>query len=131
LPSHIWWVGHSVFLQLVYFPSGYSRCSQGSILGPLLYSFFINDISNSIRFSKFHIYADDVQIYLSGSKESIASVINQINADLASISDWSTQNGLYLNSQKTQAMAIFRNSHSPLPPAGKDWRNHYSVFHQS
>jgi hypothetical protein len=59
---------------------------------------------------------DDVQIYLSGSKESIASVVNQINSDLASISDWSTQNGLRLNSQKTQTMANYRNSYSPLPP---------------
>jgi Reverse transcriptase (RNA-dependent DNA polymerase) len=95
----------------VYFPSGSSKFHTC----PLLFSLFINDISNSIRFSIFHIYADDVQIYMSGSQESIALVINQINADLASISDWSTQNGLCLNSQKTQAISIFRNSHPPLP----------------
>jgi Reverse transcriptase (RNA-dependent DNA polymerase) len=89
--------------------------TQGSILGPLLFSLFINDISNSIHFSNFHIYADDVQIYLSGSKESIASVVNQINSDLASISNWSTQNGLCLNSQKTQVLAIHRNPLSNLP----------------
>jgi Reverse transcriptase (RNA-dependent DNA polymerase) len=82
---------------------------QGSILGPLLFSLFINDISNSILFSNYHIYADDVQIYLSGKEE------NQINTDLASISDWSTRNGLCLNSQKTQVMAIYRNEPSSLP----------------
>jgi Reverse transcriptase (RNA-dependent DNA polymerase) len=84
---------------------------QGSILGPLLFSLFINDISNSILFSRYHIYADDVQIYLSGSEENIESVVNQINTDLASISDWST-----LNSQKTQAMAISRNKPLFIPP---------------
>jgi Reverse transcriptase (RNA-dependent DNA polymerase) len=78
---------------------------QEPILGPLLFSLFINDISSCIQFSNYHIYADDVQIYMSGSKESIASVINQINSDLASVSHWSTENGLYLNSQKTQVMA--------------------------
>jgi Reverse transcriptase (RNA-dependent DNA polymerase) len=89
---------------------------QGSILGPLLFSLFINDISNSILFSNYHIYADDVQIYLSGSEENIESVVNQLNIDLASISDWSTRNGLGLNSQKTQVMAIYRNEPSSLPP---------------
>jgi Reverse transcriptase (RNA-dependent DNA polymerase) len=89
---------------------------QGSILGPLLFSLFINDISNTIQFSNYHIYADDVQIYLSGSRESIASTVNQINIDLASISNWSTKNGLCLNSQKTQVMAIHRNLPPVLPP---------------
>jgi Reverse transcriptase (RNA-dependent DNA polymerase) len=89
---------------------------QGSILGPLLFSLFINDISNSILFSHYHIYADDVQLYLSGSLENIESVINQLNTDLNSISDWSTRNGLCLNSQKTQVMAIYRNKPPVLPP---------------
>ena len=89
---------------------------QGSILGPLLFSLFINDISNSILFSRYHIYADDVQIYLSGREENIDSVVNQVNTDLASISDWSTRNGLCLNSAKTQVMAIYRNKPSSLPP---------------
>jgi hypothetical protein len=88
---------------------------QGSILGPLLFSVFINDISNSILFSKYHIYADDVQIYLGGGEENIASVVSQINTDLASISDWSTRNGLCLNSQKTQAMAIYKYTPLSLP----------------
>jgi Reverse transcriptase (RNA-dependent DNA polymerase) len=89
---------------------------QGSILGPLLFSLFINDISSSILFSRYHIYADDVQIYLSGSQANIGSVVNQINIDLNSISDWSVRNGLCLNSQKTQAMAIYRHEPSFLPP---------------
>jgi hypothetical protein len=82
----------------------------------LLFSLFIIDISNFIHFSNFHINADDLQIYLSGIKESIASVVNQINSDLVSISDWSTQNGLSLNSQKTKVMAIHRNTLSNFTP---------------
>jgi Reverse transcriptase (RNA-dependent DNA polymerase) len=81
----------------------------------LLFSLFINDISNSILFSHCHIYADDVQIYLSGKEENIESVVNLVNTDLASISDWSTCNGLCLNSQKTQAMAIYEYQPSHLP----------------
>jgi Reverse transcriptase (RNA-dependent DNA polymerase) len=88
---------------------------QGSILGPLLFSLFINDISNSILFSHYHIYADDVQIYLGGGEKNIASVVSQINTDLASIHDWSSRNGLCLNSQKTQAMAIYKYTPLSLP----------------
>jgi Reverse transcriptase (RNA-dependent DNA polymerase) len=88
---------------------------QGSILGPLLFSLFINDISNAILFSHYHIYADDVQIYLSGSEENLGNVVDQINTDLTSILDWATRNGLCLNSQKTQAMAIYRFKPPLLP----------------
>jgi Reverse transcriptase (RNA-dependent DNA polymerase) len=84
---------------------------QGSIL---LFSLFINDIS--FLFSRYHVYADDVQIYLSGREENIESVLNQINTDHTSIFDWSTRNGLCLNSQKTQAMVISRNKPLFLPP---------------
>jgi hypothetical protein len=38
---------------------------QGSVLGPLLFSIFINDIVAQIDFCRFHMYADDVQLYLS------------------------------------------------------------------
>ena len=37
---------------------------QGSVLGPLLFSIYVNDISNHIRNSKYHIYADDLQTYI-------------------------------------------------------------------
>jgi hypothetical protein len=38
---------------------------QGSVLGPLPFSLFINDIVAQIGFCRFHMYADDAQLYLS------------------------------------------------------------------
>jgi hypothetical protein len=46
---------------------------EGSILGPLLFSSFINDISDGILNSKYHLYADDCQIYHSFPVEELPS----------------------------------------------------------
>jgi hypothetical protein len=40
---------------------------QSSVLGPLLFISFIDDVSGVIHFGRFHIYADDLQIYYSSS----------------------------------------------------------------
>jgi hypothetical protein len=53
-----------------------------------IFSLFINDLCSCIRFSKFHSYADDLQIYLSGDKkglDAMISALNGLNEDLAAI----------------------------------------------
>jgi hypothetical protein len=88
---------------------------QGSVLGPLLFTLFINDIIESITFSRYHIYADDVQIYISGPITEISEIVDKINTDLQNIADWSSKNGLSLNSLKTQAMVISKETPDYLP----------------
>jgi hypothetical protein len=63
---------------------------------------------SSIYCSRYHIYADDLQIYLSGPMVDAELVLERINAVLLTISDWSLRNGLRLNSQKSRAMSICR-----------------------
>lgn len=81
---------------------------QGSILGPLLFSIFINDINARLQYSKYHMYADDLQIYLGDNHENLYGCFNKLNCDLQAISDWSKSNGLQINVKKTQALFFNR-----------------------
>jgi hypothetical protein len=77
---------------------------EGSILGPLLFSLFINDISDGLLHCKYHLYADDCQLYHSFPVSEMERGLREINHDLSVINNWSSMNGLLLNAKKTQVM---------------------------
>jgi len=68
---------------------------QGSVLGPLLFILFINDICFLDLHSKLCLYADDSTISSSG--KTIASIITNIESDLILILDWLKHNKLIIN----------------------------------
>jgi hypothetical protein len=74
---------------------------QVSVLGPLLFSIIIQ-----IDFYRFHMYADDVQLYLSDDSCSLNEYICLMNADVDRLYIWSAENGLCLNPEKYQAIKI-------------------------
>ena len=76
---------------------------QGSVLGPLLFNLFINDICN-IKLAKKVLFADDTVLYvtdltLSGCIEKTKHVINELT-------QWLFENKLLANKEKTKLMLI-------------------------
>ena len=78
---------------------------QGSVLGPLLFICYINDITRVIRHSQYFLYADDLAIVVSG-KDPIR-ISSLIQEDLNSISDWCFQNKLTINTEKTHVLWLY------------------------
>ena len=63
----------------------------------LLFTLFINDLPNSIKFSKVSLYVDDTTIVFSDPNPvTIASVLNE---ELGNVSDWFAHNKLSLNAK--------------------------------
>ena len=72
---------------------------QGSILGPLLFLIYVNDIDNISRILNFILFADDTNILY--SNPDFRSLIKNINSELNSLSDWFKANRLSINLKKT------------------------------
>jgi hypothetical protein len=81
---------------------GLVRCGvpQGSLLGPLLFIIYINDVCDILHFSTPYIYADDTALFCTGDQ--INEVIGLLNEDLDKISKWMKINKLTLNVKKTK-----------------------------
>ena len=82
---------------------------QGSILGPLLFLIYINDIQATSDLLKAVLFADDSNLLLSGTD--LTTSKNILNEELAKVSDYFKSNKLKLNASKTK-MVCFRKKSS-------------------
>ena len=82
---------------------------QGSVLGPLLFLIYINDLHKSIRFSSVYHFADDTNLL--NISDSLKRCQKQINLDLKALYKWLLANKISLNCSKTE-LIIFKKAGS-------------------
>ena len=80
-------------------------CPQESVLGPLLFLLYINDLSQTIKFGKVHHFADDTNLLCLSS--SIKKLSKLVTADLKHLVNWLNANEISLKCKKTE-MVIFK-----------------------
>ena len=108
--AHDWFVSYLSNRQQSVIYNGYEselqvmRCGvpQGSILGPMLFLLYINDLTNVSSFFMPILFADDTNLFCTGID--VKSMIRQVNEELAKIYAWVNANKLSLNIDKTNFM---------------------------
>lgn len=80
---------------------------QGTILGPLLFSLYINDIAKNVQDCKISLFADDTILYISGTDYN--QMCLKMNRELDVIDKWLCKNSMQLNLDKTKYMILGKN----------------------
>jgi hypothetical protein len=78
---------------------------QGSVLGPLLFSVFINDICDAVARYKYLLFADDVKIYQTVKSPQDCDLLQ---FDIDSTQGWCIANCMKLNISKTKVISFSR-----------------------
>ena len=87
-----------------------SGVPQGSVLGPILFLAYINDLPDKVK-SQVRLFADDTAAYLAITKLSDS---DQLQADLDILQEWELRWDMQFNPSKCQVIHITR-LHSPIP----------------
>ena len=86
---------------------------QGSVLGPLLFLIYINDITENTK-SNIKLFADDTTLYV--SFENIEEATAQLDDDLSTIRDWANQWIVSFNPTKTKSLLVTLKRNLVPPP---------------
>lgn len=92
--------------------------AQGSVLGPLLFLIFVNDLTDLPLIGRIYMYADDCVLFYPGSNTTFTT--DQMNQDLILLQDYFTKNMLLLNETKTKCIH-FHNKRQILAPSVPVW----------
>ncbi len=84
-----------------------SGVPQGSILGPLLFLLYVNDLPLSAPESNLDMYADDSILHFSANN--VSDIQEKLQRDLININNWCSLNNMALNPAKSTCMLIGQN----------------------
>ena len=79
---------------------------QGSILEPMLFLLFVNDLSDVVQHCTVNLYADNTTIYSTDENPVVLGA--RMEKDLESVANWIKMNDLKMNVVKTQLMVLTR-----------------------
>ena len=79
---------------------------QGSILGPLLFIIYMNDICHASKLLRFILYADDSTLLITPQTIGLSDFSKALNAELTYVSNWLDANKLSLNVKKSKFMVF-------------------------
>ena len=82
---------------------------QGSVLGPMFFNIFLNDLFYHIKTVKIHAYADDEQLYESDVDPK--ALDRRIQHEVQIANKWYTENGMIVNPDKHDAMVLGTTDH--------------------
>ena len=77
---------------------------QGSVLGPVLFLFYINDLHNAVKHTKIHYFDDDTNVLY--SSKSLKDINKKINHDLKNIVEMLRTNKISLNANKKELVSF-------------------------
>ena len=89
---------------------------QGSVLGPLFFIIYVNDMMRACEGLDLVLFADDTNIFAEGN--SPAELFGRVNRGLGELSRWFRCNRLTLNLKKTEYVYFAVPQAHGLPPQG-------------
>ena len=90
---------------------------QGSILGPVLFNLYVNDLSDSLPNTvTCHQYADDTTMYAHCKPTVLQQCRTEMQKTLDTLRSWSVKSNLVLNPSKTKSMIFSTQQMSRIPP---------------